>query len=108
MALDKMYAGGGGNKQRFFMTDARLRWTVVLADPNCNLAHGVTQYDYLEDLKMKLGGQARCILDNFLDKSGHTNKDNRGMRSQLLVKQAERCGEHSTSEKPSSAYARST
>ena len=44
--------------------------------PQSTSAHGLTQYSYLEDLGMKLGGQARRVLYSFLDKWDHTNEDN--------------------------------
>lgn len=75
MALDKKYTGNGGIEQRIFIMDARIGWKALLSDPHRHLAHGVTRYNYLEDLGMKLSGQARRVVDNFLDKWDHTNED---------------------------------
>ena len=68
MTYDKKDTGAGGNEQRVFMKDARVGWKAILVDPHRQLANGVTQYDYVETLGMKLGGQAWCVLDNFVDK----------------------------------------
>ena len=37
---------------------------------------GVTQYNSLESQGRKLGGQARRVLDNFLDMWDHTDEEN--------------------------------
>ena len=54
-------------------------YLAVQSDPNRHLAEGVTQYNYSEYLGMKLSGQARHVLENFLkiflDKWDHTNAD---------------------------------
>lgn len=34
------------------------------------------KYDYVETLRLKLGGQARRAFDNFVEKSNHTNDNN--------------------------------
>ena len=45
-------------------------------DPSRHLENGVTQYVCVETLVMKLGGRARRVLDNFIDKWDHTKEDN--------------------------------
>ena len=66
--LDKKYTGDGGNEQRIFIKDARIGWRHVMNDAKLHLSNGITQYEYLETLGPRLGGQARRLLDNFIDK----------------------------------------
>ena len=68
------YIGDGGNEKRVLIKDAKIGWEVVVVNPNRHLANGVTQYDYAKTLRMKLGDQARLVLDNFSDKWGHTRR----------------------------------
>ena len=65
---DKKYSGDGGNEQRIFIKDARIGWRQVLNNPKLHLSNGITQYEYLETLGPRLGGQARQLLDNFIDR----------------------------------------
>ena len=48
----------------------------VLAYPNRHTFNGVTQYDYLETVGAKLGGQAKRLLDNFVDRRDNTKEGN--------------------------------
>ena len=64
ITLDEMYNGDGGSEHRVFIKDSRIGWKAILADPNQHLSNGVTQYDYVETLGQKLGGQARRVIDN--------------------------------------------
>ena len=61
------YSGDGGNAQRIFIKDAQVGWKEILNDPQRHLG-GVAQYDYMESPCNRLSGQARRLLDNFLDK----------------------------------------
>ena len=65
---EKKYTGDGSNEQRFFINDARIGWRSLLSDPMKQLGNGIAQYEYLESLGSKLGGQARRLLDNYIDK----------------------------------------
>ena len=65
---EKKYTGDGGNEQRIFIKDARIGWRQVLNDAKLHLSNGITQYEYLETLGPRLGGRARRLLDNFIDK----------------------------------------
>ena len=67
------YDGNGGNEQRIFIKDAKVGWKAVLSDPSRHVSVGFTQFDYLESLGTKLAGQARRLLDNFVDKWDHAN-----------------------------------
>ena len=73
--IKKKYDGNDGNEQRVFIKDARIGWKAIISDANTHLSIGFTEYDYLEALVAKLGGQARRVLDNFVDKWGFTNED---------------------------------
>ena len=64
----KKYTGDGSNEQRIFIKDARIGWRSLLSDPMKQLGNGFAQYEYLESLGPKLGGQARRLLDNYIDK----------------------------------------
>ena len=61
MTLDKNKTIDGSNKQRTFIKDAKIGWKAIVNDPYRHLQNGVTQYDCVETLVMKLGGQARRI-----------------------------------------------
>ena len=73
--VNRKYDGNGGNEQRIFIRDARIGWKAIIADANKHLSVGFTQFDYLETLGAFLSGQARRVLDNFVDKWDFTNED---------------------------------
>ena len=72
----KLYTGDGGNAQRIFIKDAQVGWRAILNDPQRHLGGGVAQYDYMDTLYHLLGGQARRLLDLFMDKWSWTKDDN--------------------------------
>ena len=72
---EKKYTGDGSNEQRIFIKDARIGWRTLLSDPMKQLANGIDQYEYLESLGPKLGGQARRLLDNYVDKWDYRDVD---------------------------------
>ena len=61
---EKKYTGDSSNEHRIFMKDARIGWRTLLCDPMKQFGNGLSQYEYLESLGPKLGGQARRLLDN--------------------------------------------
>ena len=65
---EKKYTGDHTNEQRIFIKDARIGWRSLLSDPMKQLGNGIAQYGYLESLGPKLGGQARRLLKNYIDK----------------------------------------
>ena len=73
---EKKYSSDGGNAQRIFIKDAQVGWKAILNDPQRHLGGGVAQYDYMESLYKLLSGQARKLLDLFLDKWSWTKDDN--------------------------------
>ena len=73
---DKKYTGDGSNEQRIFIKDARIGWRNLLNDPMKQLANGIAQYEYLESLGPRMGGQARRLLDNFIDKWDYRDDTN--------------------------------
>ena len=73
---DKKYTGDGNNEQRIFIKDARIGWRSLLNDPMKQLGHGIVQYEYLESLGPKLGGQARRLLDNYIDRWDYCDDTN--------------------------------
>ena len=70
------YSGDGGNAQRIFIKDAQVGKKAILNDPQRHLGGGVAEYDYMESLYKVLSGQARRLLDLFLDKWSWTKDDN--------------------------------
>ena len=74
--VDKKYTGDGSNEQRFFIKDARIGWRSLLNDPMKQLGHSIARYEYLESLGPKLGGQARRLLDNYIDRWDYRNDEN--------------------------------
>ena len=65
---EKKYTGDGSNRHRIFIKDVRIGWRSLLSDPMKQLGNGIAQYEYLKSLGPKLGGQARRLLDNYIDK----------------------------------------
>ena len=65
---EKKYIGDGTNEQRIFIKDARMGWRSLLRDPMKQSGNGIAQYEYLESLGPRLGGQARRLLDNYIGK----------------------------------------
>ena len=70
------YSGNGGNAQIIFIKDAQVGWKNILDDLNRHLSNGASQYAYLESLLNRLGGQARLLLDIYLNKWDWLNEDN--------------------------------
>ena len=68
VCVKKKYSGDGGNEQRTFIQDANFGWENIQNEPQRHLANGITQYEYLKSLGSRLGGQARCLLDNYIAK----------------------------------------
>ena len=73
---EKKYTGDGSNEHRIFVKDARIGWRTLLSEPMKQLGNGISQYEYLESLGPKLGGQARRLLDNYVDKWDHRDIGN--------------------------------
>lgn len=74
--VDKKYTSDGSNEQRIFIKDARIGWRSLLNDPMKELGHGIALYEYLKSLGPKLGGQARRLLDNSVDRWDYRNEAN--------------------------------
>ena len=66
--MEEKYTGDGGVAQRNFIKDAQVGWKAIVNDPQKHLGGGVSQYDYMESLLNRLGGQARRVLSNVLDR----------------------------------------
>ena len=71
---DKKCTGDGSNEQRIFIKDARIGWRNLLNDPMKQWANEIAQYEFLESLGPRMGGQARRLLDNFIDKWDYRDK----------------------------------
>ena len=54
---------GGGNQQKIFLQDTEVGWKKMLGDTNLHLSEGRTQYEYMEFVLEKMGGQGRKCLD---------------------------------------------
>ena len=74
--FEKKYIGDGNNEQRIFIKDAQIGWRTLLCDPMKLVGNGTSQYEYCESLGPKLGGQARRLLDNFVDRWDYRDRTN--------------------------------
>ena len=73
---DKKYTGDGSNEKIICIKDARIGSRNLLNDPMKQLANGIAQYEYLESWGPRMGGQARRLLDNFIDKWDYRDETN--------------------------------
>lgn len=73
---EKKYTGDGGNAQRIFILDFQVGRKAILNDPTRHLGGGVAQYDYMETLLNRLGGQARRLLEKYLYKWNWLKNEN--------------------------------
>ena len=73
---EKKYTGDGGNEHRIFIKDAHIGWRTLLNDPMKQHANGIAQYENLESLGPRLGGQACRLLHNFIDKWDYRDDTN--------------------------------
>ena len=78
--LAALYTGDGGTAQRRFILDSMVGWKVLKRDSQNHLAQGIAQYDYLETIQAKLGGQARRLLEKFLKKWDPNDDNNSNIR----------------------------
>ena len=87
--LAMKYDGTGITAQRIFIKDARVVWEAILSDLNKHLMFRFTQFDYLETLGAKLTGQARRILDNWVEKWDYKNLTHEN-NDEALLRETER------------------
>ena len=69
------YKKYGGNAQRILIKDAQVGWENILDDLNRHLSNGASQNAYMESLLNRLGGQAKRLLDIYLNKWDWLNED---------------------------------
>ena len=81
--MEPKYTGDGGVAQRNFIQDAQVGWKVITNDPHKHLGGGVSQYDYMESLLNRLGGQARRVLSNCLEKWNYKKDSNPNIRDAI-------------------------
>ena len=62
------YDGNSGPDQRSFIKNTKIAWKMHKRDASMHASEGVEQYDFLEELGTKVEGEARDVLDQFLDK----------------------------------------
>ena len=67
------YCGEGGNPQRDFIADAKKGWSDLKSDASKHLIVGQTHFDYIKSLGAKMEGQARRVLENYVEAWDHTN-----------------------------------
>ena len=60
--MEEKYTGDEGVAQRNFIKDAQVGWKAIVNDPQKHLGGGISQYDYMDSLLNRLGGQARRVL----------------------------------------------
>ena len=63
----------GGNPQRVFIADAKKGWSDLKSDASKHLIVGQTQLDFIKSLGSKTDGQARRVLENYVETWDHTN-----------------------------------
>ena len=73
---EKMDMGEGGNEEQIFTKDAWIGWRILLNNPTKHLPNGIAQYEYLESLGSRLGGQVRRLLVNFNERWDYRNETN--------------------------------
>ena len=66
-SMTSLYDGNGGAEQRTFVKNAQAGWKNVQRDTHRHLLMGVTQFEYLSDLRTELIGKARQVLDDYQD-----------------------------------------
>ena len=66
--MTSLYDGNGRVDHRIFVKNALVGWKNVKRDAQRLDPFGVTQFGYLSDLGKKLSGEARQVLDNYLEK----------------------------------------
>ena len=83
------YDGNSGAEQRTFNRDAQIGWRDIRRESQEHLIEGVSQYEYQERVGSKLTGEAKKVLNSFLNKWQWTNRKNPN-----LEKATEREGAH--------------
>ena len=73
---EKKDMGNGGNEHQIFTKDTQNRWRILLNNPTKHLSNGIAQYEYLESLGSRLGGQGRRLLDNFSERGDYRDETN--------------------------------
>ena len=68
--------GDRGNEHQIFTKDARIGWRILLNNFTKHLSNEIAQYEYLESLGSRLGGQARRLLDNFSERWDYRDETN--------------------------------
>ena len=66
MKCDK-YCGEGGNLQRIFIAYAKKGWSDLKSDASKHLITGETLFDFIKSLGGKMEGQARRVLENYVE-----------------------------------------
>lgn len=67
MDFGSPYDGNSGPNQRSFISNTKIDWEQLKRDVAKHASEGMSQYEFLEDLGVKLEGEARNVLDPSLD-----------------------------------------
>ena len=62
------YNGNSGLDQRSFIKNTEIGLKHLKRDASKHTSEGVSHYEFLEDLGVKVEGEARKVLDQYLDR----------------------------------------
>ena len=66
--MSKLYDGNSGLDQRSFIRNTEIAWKMLKRDASKHASGGVSQYEFLEETGLKVEGEARDVLDQYLDR----------------------------------------
>ena len=73
MECIQRYSGGGGLAQKTFKQDVKTVYNKMLRDPQQHLLMGLCQMEYIKLVGPRLGGEARQVHTEFVEKFDHEN-----------------------------------
>ena len=76
LATESLYSGKPGIQQEEFFRQAREGWVDLQEDTQRHIARGQTQYEYLKKVGTLTSGQAKRLLNEFVDSWDPKNLDN--------------------------------
>ena len=76
LATESLYSGKPGIQQELFFRHAREGWVDLLEDTQRHITRGLTQYEYLKKLGALTTGQAKRLLNEFMDSRDPKDLDN--------------------------------
>ena len=69
--MSGLYDGNSQSDQRSFIKNTEIAWKVFKRDASKYASEGVSQYEFLEEIGIKVEGEARDVLDQlWIDGTG--------------------------------------